>query len=122
MTRYVLAAVLGLVALNAFAGGYYGMSGAEGVPVEWLHGSPFHSYWAPSLILFVVVGGAYATGAIAVLARGRRATMLAFAAVVVGAVWLVTQVAIIGYVSWMQPATAAAIVVAFLLALRLREA
>lgn len=122
MTRYALAAVLGLVALNAFAGGYYGIAGAEGVPVEWLQGSPFRSYLVPSLILFVVVGGAYASGAVAVLARGRHAKALAFAAVVVGTVWLVTQVAIIGYVSWMQPATAAAITLAFLLALRLREA
>jgi hypothetical protein len=122
MTRYALAAVLGLVALNAFAGGYYGLAGAEGVPLEWLHGSPFRSYLVPSLVLFVVVGGAYASGAVAVLARGRHAKLFAFAAVAVGAIWLATQVAIIGYVSWMQPATAAAIALTFLLTLRLREA
>ena len=28
-------------ALNAFGGGYYGLAGAQGIPREWLRGSPF---------------------------------------------------------------------------------
>jgi hypothetical protein len=39
--RYILGAVLGFAALNAFAGGYYGLTGAKGIPKEWLRGSPF---------------------------------------------------------------------------------
>ena len=53
-------------ALNAFAGGYYGLSGADGVPREWLAGSPFSDYVVPSLVLFVVVGGALALAALMV--------------------------------------------------------
>jgi hypothetical protein len=49
--RTLLGALLTVGALNAFAGGYYGLSGAEGVPREWLAGSPFRDYFVPSVIL-----------------------------------------------------------------------
>ena len=64
--RTLLGALFAFGALNAFAGGYYGLSGAEGVPREWLAGSPFSDYVVPSLVLFVVVGGALALAAIMV--------------------------------------------------------
>jgi hypothetical protein len=34
--RLALGLLLAFGALNAFAGGYYGLSGARGVPTEWL--------------------------------------------------------------------------------------
>lgn len=43
--RYLLGAILIIVAINAFGGGYYGMAGAENVPVEWLQDSPFKNYF-----------------------------------------------------------------------------
>lgn len=104
--HYTLGILLAFGALNAFAGGYYGMSGAEGVPVEWLKGSPFHTYFIPSLILFIFVGGAFMTAAIAVFARLHFARLAALSAVAIVYSWLIVQIAIIGYVSWMQPATA----------------
>ena len=104
----LLGALLAVGALNAFAGGYYGLSGAEGVPREWLAGSPFTDYVLPSAILFVVVGGALALAATMVFSRHRLARRGAFAAAAVLLVWTAVQVAIIGYVSWMQPATFAA--------------
>lgn len=64
--RYALGILLLLVALNAFAGGYYGIAGAEGVPLEWLEGSPFSNYVIPGIILMVVVGGSALSAAIAV--------------------------------------------------------
>lgn len=57
--RYVLGSLLTFGALNAAYGGYYGLSGAKGVPLEWLSGSPFRDYFIPSLILLVVVGGSF---------------------------------------------------------------
>ena len=42
LIRYTLRGLLSLMGLNAFAGGYYRMSGAKGVPTEWLKGSLFH--------------------------------------------------------------------------------
>ena len=103
--RTLLGAVLVFGALNAFAGGYYGLSGAEGVPREWLASSPFTDYSVPSLILFVVVGGTLALAAIMVFMRYRLARAGAFAATMILLGWIVVQVMIIGYVSWMQPAT-----------------
>jgi hypothetical protein len=105
-TRYLLGGLLALGALNAFAGGFYGLSGAEGVPVELLEGSPFRTYFVPSLILFVVVGGSFLFAAIAVFARFRIGRLSALSAGVVVLIWIVVQVSIIGYVSWLQPATA----------------
>ena len=103
--RYVLGGLLAFGALNAFAGGYYGMAGAEGVPKEWLEGGPFDDYFVPGLVLFVAVGGSFLAAAIAVLARLHIARTAAFAAGAIVLGWLTVETAIIGYVSWMQPAT-----------------
>jgi hypothetical protein len=102
---YVLGGLLAFGALNAFGGGYYGMAGAEGVPKEWLEGSPFDDYFIPSLVLFVVVGGTFLAAAIAVFAKLRIARTAAYAASAIVLGWLAVETAIIGYVSWMQPAT-----------------
>jgi hypothetical protein len=104
--RYTLGSLLAFLALNAFGGGYYGISGAEGVSLELLDGSPFSSYLIPSLILFVVVGGSALFASIAVFAGSKIARTASFANVIIVYGWLSIQVAIIGYISWMQPATA----------------
>lgn len=115
-TRYLLGGLLAFGALNAFGGGHYGLSGAEGVPTEWLQGSPFVDYTIPSLILFVVVGGSLLVASVAVFVRLRIARLTAFSAGIIVLGWIVTQLAIIGYVSWMQPATVIAGVVILALA------
>jgi hypothetical protein len=104
--RLVLGVVLAFAALNAFGGGVYGITGAPGVPVEWLEGTPFSSYFVPSVILFVVVGGAFLFAAVAVFARARFASRAAVAAAVIVLGWIGVQVALLGSVSWMQPVTA----------------
>jgi hypothetical protein len=107
LIRYLLGALLAFAALNAFGGGYYAISGAEGVPLEWLDGSPFKDYFIPGIILFVVVGGAFLIASIAVVAKLKFARLATFNAVAIVSVWLLVQVLVIGYVSWMQPTTAA---------------
>lgn len=102
----ILGIMLAFGALNAFGGGWYGMSGAEGVPVELLEGSPFSSYFAPSLILFIVVGGSFLTASVMNFAYSRFARIASLASVGVVFIWLIVQLIIIGYISWMQPATA----------------
>jgi hypothetical protein len=106
--RYSLGGLLAFGALNALGGGYYGLTSAVGVPTEWLEGSPFADYVVPSLILLVVVGGSFIVAAIAVFARLRAARFAVFMAAFVVLGWLIVQIGIIGYVSWMQPATAIA--------------
>ena len=120
-TRYVLGGVLSFSALNAIAGGYYGLSGAEGVPKQWLEGSPFTDYFIPSLVLLIVVGGSFVISAIAVLMGLRIARRAALSAGVIVLGWLTVQMAIIGYVSWMQPTTAVAGLLILILAWCLRE-
>jgi hypothetical protein len=117
--RYVLGALLAFAALNALAGGYYGLAGAKGIPTEWLRGTPFADYFLPSLVLFVIVGGSFLVATVAVFAHWQRDRLLAIAAGVVVLGWLCVQVAIIGYVSWMQPATAIAGALILALAWRL---
>lgn len=97
-----------LVMLNAFGGGYYGMAGAPGVHPAWLEGSPFSSYFVPSLFLFAVVGGGMETAGAAWLRRNRLAPWLSLGMGVILIAWIVAQLAIIGYVSPLQPISFAA--------------
>ncbi len=113
--RNTLVIMLLLVAINAFGGGYYGMAGAKSVPIEWLKGSPFQNYFIPSLILFVCVGGSALFAAILVFRRQSMARKAALSCGFIILLWLAIQVAIIGYVSWMQPTTAVvALIILFL--------
>jgi hypothetical protein len=119
--RYILGILLAFGALNALGGGYYGLSGAKGVPTEWLQGSPFRDYFVPSLFLLVVVGGAFLLAAVAVFGRWPRSRLFAFGAGLIVLGWLAVQVSIIGYVSWMQPTTAVAGIVIVTLTWRLDQ-
>jgi hypothetical protein len=120
--RILLGLLLALLAINAFGGGAYGIAGARDVPADWLAGSPFSSYMVPSVILFVVVGGAFALAAVAVAARSPLARMSSYGAAVIVVGWLAVQLAIIGYVSWLQPAVAVAAGVVIALTARLEPA
>lgn len=108
MRLRLLSVLHAVVALNAVGGGIYGLAGAPGVPVEWLEHTPFPSYFIPSLILLLVVGGTHVAAGLSLAARSphSRRTSLAAGAVLVG--WIGTQVALIGYVSWLQSAVALA--------------
>jgi hypothetical protein len=118
--RLLLGALLAFGAVNAFGGGSYGLSGARGVPREWLAGSPFSDYLVPSLILFIVVGGVLSLAAVLVFRRHRMAITAAYAAAAILLIWILVQVAMIGYVSWLQPATLAGSLLVALLAWRVR--
>jgi hypothetical protein len=115
--RLVLGSFLAFATLNAVGGGIYGLTGAPGVPNEWLQGSPFTTYFVPSLVLLLVVGGAFLFSSFAVLSNKSFGPNVALAAGVVAIVWIAVQVAIIGYRSWMQPTTLAAGVVISLVAI-----
>lgn len=106
VVRFALGILLLVIAINAFGGGYYGMSGAKYVPLDWLKGSPFQNYFIPGLFLFVVIGGVNFFSSIAVFKKYKNAHKAAFFSGAILILWLVIQVAIIGYVSWMQPTVA----------------
>lgn len=117
ITRYTIAILLLLVAINALGGGYYGLTGAKDIPLEWLKDSPFKNYLLPSLFLFVVIGGSCLIAAIAVFRRRGWAGKAAFICSIILFAWLAAQVVIIGYVSALQPATAVAATLILLLSL-----
>jgi len=101
--RYLLSILFLFIALNAFGGGYYGMTGADGIPIEWLENSPFKNYFLPSFVLFTIVGGSSLFASISVFKKFNFEKFSVFSSVVIILVWITTQVLIIGYVSWMQP-------------------
>jgi hypothetical protein len=55
------------------------------------------------LILFFVVGGAFLAAAIAVFARLAIARHLSIGSGILLMAWIAAQLAIIGFVSWLQP-------------------
>jgi len=114
--RYSLAILLFIIAINAFGGGYYGMVGAEEIPVDWLKNSPFKSYFIPALVLFCIVGGFALSASIGIFSKRRWGRKAAFWSAAITLIWLGTQVFIIGYVSWMQPVTAITVVFIIFLA------
>lgn len=115
----LLGALLAIEALLAFGGAFYGLSGADGVPLEWLRGSPFKTYLVPSLILLIAVGGSFLIASVATFWRLPADRRLALSAVLILFVWLAAQLAIIGYVSWMQAVTGFMGALQFLLAWKL---
>jgi len=108
-----------VVSLNAIGGGIYGLAGAEGVPLAWLDGTPFTSYRAPSVILLVVVGGLHGAASVFVWRQLARAHALSLVAGIVLVGWIVVQVAMLGFVSWLQPAVGVTAIINLALALRL---
>lgn len=116
ITRYALGALLTLLAINAFGGGFYGLSGAKDVPAEWLKGSPFDSYFIPSLVLIICVGGSALIAAVLVLRKHVSARKAALGCGIMVSGWIVVQLIIIGFVSWLQPTIAIAGMLILLLA------
>lgn len=118
----VLGTLLAFIALNAFGGGWYGLAGAEGIPTSWLAGSPFTNYVVPSLVLIVVVGGTALAASLLVFRRSRHAQRGALGAGLVIVGWIAVQVAVIGSISWLQPAVALAGLAILVMAWRLPSA
>jgi hypothetical protein len=105
--RRALAAIEGVVALNALGGMVYALGGAADVPDEWLDGTPFDSYVIPGLYLGVVVGGGCLAAAYVTVRHPNRARVAALASSAAMVSWIVAQVATIGYRSPLQPLVAA---------------
>ena len=91
------------MAVNAFGGAWYAISGAPDVPTQWLSGTPFHDYVMPGVILAAVVGGSQVAAAVAAWRRHRHAKAFSLGAALILLGWIVTQLAMIGYVAILQP-------------------
>lgn len=116
LIRKSLGIILLFLAFNAIGGGIYGMAGARDIPLEWLQGSPFQSYFLPSFFLFFMVGGTCLYSGIIILAKKSISRKAAFFCSALLILWIIMQMLIIGYVSWMQPAVVASGLVITILA------
>ena len=81
----LLSAILGMVGL---------IGGGLGIPVEWIEGSVFTSYFWPGIILGVVVGGSQLLALVGQYARVRLAWALHAAAGLVMMIWIFIEIAI----------------------------
>jgi hypothetical protein len=106
------------VAVNAAAGSIYLFGGAPDWPSEWLQRTPFESWVIPGLILLVAVGGSMVAAAWTACRRPELGASAAMLAGVVLLVWIGVETAMLGYISWMQPATFVAAAVLILVAWR----
>jgi hypothetical protein len=101
--RRLLIGLDGVMAMNAMAGAWYAVGGAPGVPIEWLDGTPFGDYVVPGLILGGAVGGSHVSAAVALWRGHPAAERISYGAGVVLLTWILIQLAMIGYVSPLQP-------------------
>jgi membrane protease YdiL (CAAX protease family) len=92
-----------LLGTGAIGGGLALMLGPNGeilpLPVAALSGSPFANYFVPGAILFTVIGLGPLGAAVLAWRRNAVAPLLAFAVGVALLVWLVVEIALVGYTS-----------------------
>ncbi|GAB3598594.1 hypothetical protein GCM10027408_15210 [Microbacterium tumbae] len=91
----MLAAVAGFSLLSALVGGV-GLTVGRGlgIPLEWLEGSVFTSYFWPGVILGVVVGGVQAAALFTQYRRFRAAWGMHAAAGLTMMIWIFVEIAI----------------------------
>ncbi|QAB19227.1 hypothetical protein Leucomu_09575 [Leucobacter muris] len=70
------------------------LGGGLGIPLEWIEGSVFDSYFWPGVILGVVVGGAQVLALVGQYGRCRLAWGLHAAAGLVMMIWIFVEIAI----------------------------
>jgi hypothetical protein len=103
MIRTTLIILEILIGLCAVAGGVNALAGAKGVPREWLHRTPFKSYFIPGLVLLVVIGGSMLAAAGLFLGGASVARLVSLEAGIVLLGWIAAQLSTIGYRHWWQP-------------------
>lgn len=98
--RWTIVTILALVSLNAIAAGYGFVmepSGtALGIPQEWLETSPFDDYQVPGMLL-IALGSLYALAAVQEVRRARSGWFWAGMSGGAMIVWILVQVAMMGY-------------------------
>jgi hypothetical protein len=93
----------GVMGANALAGAWYALGGAPGVPTAWLSRTPFDDYRVPGVTLGSVVGGSQLLASVALWRGAPSAKRASVAAGTVLLAWIGVQLAMIGYVSPLQP-------------------
>lgn len=101
--RGILIGLLIFGAVSSFAGAVIAIAAnGAGMPLEYLAGSPFDSYFVPGLVLGVVVGGTQLAGALGLLRRRRWAFLAATIAGFGMIIWIFVEIAVIREYSALQ--------------------
>jgi hypothetical protein len=101
--RRTLVVWLWFGALSALAGGVLGVfANGAGVPLAYLHGTPFSSYLIPGLVLGVVIGGTQLAAAILLQRRHPYDLTAASVAGFGMIVWIFVELAVISEYSPLQ--------------------
>ena len=101
---YALLVLLTFQGLSGIAGGF-GLvadpSGSSlGLPLDWLEGSIFANYFAPGIVLLTVLGVLPLLSVAGLWLRSDRSHIAAAALGALLLIWLVVEVAVIGYQPW----------------------
>lgn len=93
--------------LSGLAGGF-GLIGdptsaSLGMKLEWLNGTPFSNYLIPGIVLFIINGIGNTTAAIMSIKKTRYFDYLGTLMGTIMMIWIISQVAWIGYKNFLQP-------------------
>lgn len=98
----LLLVLLVLNGLGGIAGGIALMKGVMPFPEVWLQHTPFHNYFVPGLILFLVVGGGHLVAAFILLWRTAVARIASLIAGLVLIGWMAGELRLIGFQAAIQ--------------------
>lgn len=93
--------------MSALAGGVGLVSDPSGgnvaMKTEWLAGTPFSNFLIPGIILFVVNGIGNSAGFFITLKKHNKAPLMGILFGIIMMGWIIVQVIMIGYMSFLQP-------------------
>ncbi len=73
------------------------------MPLDLIAGTPFRSYLIPGFLLGFIVGGSNTAAGLLALRRNRKASMAGLLAGTILTGWIISQIALIGFLHWVQP-------------------
>ena len=76
---------------------------ALGMKLEWLQGTPFNNYLIPGIVLFTFNGLGNLTAAFLSIFKNHYRSHIALFFGIIMIIWIISQVAWIGYKSFLQP-------------------
>ena len=102
MIRTVVIVLDLVVGVAAVAGGVYLLAGARGLSREWLHGTPFRTFFWPGLALLALVGGSLLAATGLLIAQTHLGRLVSVEAGVVLLGWTGALLTTAGYRHWLQ--------------------
>ena len=101
-SQLALGGILTLHALSAMAGGLSLIAGKVDVPLSWLEGTGFTSYYFPGVILFALVGGSALFALLAYIKKLSLAPYLSLLSGIIMLFWILGEVVSIGQLHVLQ--------------------